>query len=57
MPKSSHTEEQFVAVMRQVQAGARVDNILPQGGDQPSDVLSLEATIFRSGGERTAAAA
>lgn len=27
MPKSGHTEEQIVAVLRQVEAGARVDDI------------------------------
>ena len=40
MPKKAHTEEQIVAVLRQVQAGARVDEVMPQGGDQPGDVLS-----------------
>jgi putative transposase len=27
MPKSGHTEEQIVAVLRQVEAGARVDEV------------------------------
>ncbi len=27
MPKSGHTEEQIVAVLRQVEAGARVDDV------------------------------
>jgi hypothetical protein len=33
MPRKSHTEEQIVAVLRQVEAGARVDDSLSQGRD------------------------
>jgi hypothetical protein len=51
MPKSGHTEEQIVAVLRQVEAEAR-GRRLPQGGDQPSDLLSLEAEVYRGGSER-----
>jgi len=32
MPKSGHTEEQIVAVLRQVEAGARVDDICRKVG-------------------------
>jgi putative transposase len=32
MPKKSHTEEQIVAVLRQVEAGARVDDICRKVG-------------------------
>jgi hypothetical protein len=54
MPKKAHTEEQIVAVLRQVEAGARVDERMPQGGDQPGHLLSLETEIFRGRGERVA---
>jgi hypothetical protein len=45
MPKRAHSEEQIVAVLRQVEAGARVEENLPGGGDQPGDVLSVETEI------------
>ena len=32
MPKKAHTEEQIVAVLRQVQAGARVDEVCRKVG-------------------------
>ena len=32
MPKKTHTEEQIVAVLRQVEAGARVDDICRKVG-------------------------
>jgi putative transposase len=32
MPKSGHTEEQIVAVLRQVEAGARVDDVCRKVG-------------------------
>ncbi len=32
MPKSGHTEEQIVAVLRQVEAGARVDDVCRKMG-------------------------
>jgi putative transposase len=32
MPRKSHTEEQIVAVLRQVQAGARVDEVCRKVG-------------------------
>lgn len=32
MPKSGHTEEQIVAVLRQVEAGARVDDVCGKVG-------------------------
>ena len=32
MPKKAHTEEQIVAVLRQVQAGARVDDVCRKVG-------------------------
>ncbi len=34
MPKKAHTEEQIVAVLRQAEAGEKVRDILPEGGDQ-----------------------
>ena len=32
MPKKAHTEEQIVAVLRQVEAGARVDDVCRKVG-------------------------
>jgi putative transposase len=32
MPKKGHTEEQIVAVLRQVEAGARVEEVCRKGG-------------------------
>ena len=34
MPKSGHTEEQIVAVLRQVEAGAQVDDVCRVGISQ-----------------------
>ena len=36
MPKSGHTEEQIVAVLRQVEAGARVDDVCRKIGISPA---------------------
>jgi hypothetical protein len=48
IPKKGLAELQIVAVLRQVEAGAGGGD-LPQGGDQPGDVLSVEAAVIRGG--------
>ena len=35
-------------------SGSQGGRDLPQGGDQPGNLLSLEAAVFRGGGERVA---
>ena len=36
MPKTAHTKEQIVAVLRQVEAGARVDDVCRKVGINPA---------------------
>jgi hypothetical protein len=55
MPKKGHTEKQIVTLLRQVEAGVRVDDICRKVGI--SQATSLEAVVFRGGGERAARAA
>ena len=43
MPKSGHTEEQIVAVLRQVEAGARVDDVCRKVGISPPTSDAHEA--------------
>jgi hypothetical protein len=55
MPKKAHTEEQIVAVLRQVEAGARVMDVCRKVGISEAtrgDVLSLEAAVFRGRRQR-----
>jgi putative transposase len=40
MPKSGHTEEQIVAVLRQVEAGARVEDICRKVGISQATSIS-----------------
>ena len=54
MPRKDHTEEQIVGVLRQVEAAARVAEIYRKVGDQPGDVLSVEAAVVSSRSERAA---
>ena len=57
MPNKAHTEEQIVAVLWQVQAGAGVDEVCRRLGDQPGHLLSVETKIYGSRSERVALAA
>jgi hypothetical protein len=56
MPKEGHTEEQLVAVVRQVEAGAQGAVPIARR-HQPGDILSVEAAVFQCRGERAAAVA
>lgn len=49
-PKKAHKEEQIVAVLRQVEAGARVDVCRKM---RISQALTVEAEVYQ-GGERVA---
>ena len=60
MPKKGHTEEQIIAALQAAGSGREDDGHLPQAGDQPGDVLLVEAAVCRvgrAGATRTAAAA
>ena len=57
MPKKDHTEERIVAVLRQVEARSAGGRDLPQGGNQPGNILFLEAAVFGCGSERAAGVA
>ena len=54
MPKKGHTEEQIVAVVAAGGSGRESEGTVSEGGDQRSDLLCLEETVRRAGGERTA---
>jgi hypothetical protein len=45
----SLTRSRSVTVLRQVEAGARVDERMPQSGNRPGNVLPLEGEVFRGG--------
>jgi hypothetical protein len=47
MPKRRHTEERIIAVLQEVEAGARGGKCLSQDGDQRGHALSLEEAVFR----------
>ncbi len=52
MPRKSHTEEQMVAVLRQVEAGARVDDICRKVGISQATYYLWKRKY--TGGERVA---
>ena len=54
MPKKGHTEEQIVAVLRQVQGGARVDEVCRKVGISQATYYLLETEIYRGGSKRVA---
>ena len=46
MPKKGHSGEQIIAVLRQVEARARVEDVCRKGGDDSDEWLSrLAATV------------
>ena len=45
MPKKTHTEEQIVAVLRQVEAGARVDDVCRRWGSARRPTTSGRGSI------------
>ena len=51
MPKKGHTEEQIVAVLRQAEGGEKVSELCRKVGIMRSDLLCLEETVCRAGGE------
>ena len=45
MPKKGHTEEQIVAVLRQVEAGARVEEVCRKAGISEARTISGSGNI------------
>lgn len=45
MPKKGHTEEQIVAVLRQVEAGARVEEVCRKAGISEARTISGSSNI------------
>jgi putative transposase len=54
MPKSGHTEEQIVAVLRQVEAGARVDDVCRKVGISQATYYLWKRKYSGVRGERVA---
>ena len=54
MSKKAHTEEQIVAVLRKVEAGARVEEICRKVGISQATYYLLETEVFRGRSERAA---
>jgi hypothetical protein len=44
--EGGHSEEQLVAALRQVEAGALVEEVCLKAGDQGSDLLPVDAAVF-----------
>ena len=49
MPKKAHTEEQIVAVLRQGEAGEKVDDICRKVGISEATYYLVEKTVCRVG--------
>ena len=57
MPEKGHSEEQIVAVLRQVEGGERAADICRKVGISQATYLLVEEAVRRVGGERTPRAA
>lgn len=53
MPKKAHTEADRGGTAAGA-SGSASRRRLPQGGDQPGDVLSVETEVYRGGSKRVA---
>ena len=54
MPKKGHTEEQIVAVLRQVEAGARVEDVCRKVGISQATYYLWKRKYSGCGSERVA---